>query len=319
MKAVSNRDVILSIRGLTRSYGDIRAVDDLSLDIFRGEVFGLLGPNGAGKTTTISIVCGLLRSDAGDVLIAGQSATSHSRACQRLLGLCPQDLVIWESLTCLEQLRFVGRLYDMSRSDAKRAGLAVLETLGLADRRNKLAKTLSGGMKRRLNIALALVHDPEIVILDEPQAGLDPQSRIMVREHIRSLAQRKTVILTTHDMDEADRLADRIAIIDHGQLLELDTAEGLKSRIGEGEVLEIRPVPGQEAKLAEAAATLPTALSRLSEREGVMRLVGMDAGSRLPELMGALRQAGVQVQDVTLRKKTLEDVFIALTGRGLRE
>jgi len=316
---VSESDVILSIRGVTRSYGDVVAVRDLSLDILRGEVFGLLGPNGAGKTTTISIVCGLLHSDSGDVVIDGKSTSNHRGSWHRLLGLCPQELVIWESLTCLEQLQFVGQLYDISRSEAKSAGMAVLETLGLGDHRDRLARTLSGGMKRRLNIALALVHDPEIVILDEPQAGLDPQSRILVREHIRSLAQRKTVILTTHDMDEADRLADRIAVVDHGRLLELDTAEGLKGRIGEGEVLEVRPAPGQADRLAATAAALPQELNRLSERSGLLRLVGRDVGARLPEIMSALRQAGVEIEDVTLRKKTLEDVFIALTGRGLRE
>ena len=155
----------------------------------------------------------------------GTALRDDIRACRRRIGLCPQELVIWETLTCLEQLVFVGTQYDLARGEARRRALELLDILGLSDKANKLAKTLSGGMKRRLNLALALVHDPELLVLDEPQAGLDPQSRILVREYIRSLAEEKTVLLTTHEMDEADRLAERIGIIDHGQLLVLDTPE----------------------------------------------------------------------------------------------
>ncbi|TET97428.1 MAG: ABC transporter ATP-binding protein, partial [Anaerolineales bacterium] len=225
-------DVVLSLKGLQKSYGNLVAVKDLSLDVYRGEVFGFLGPNGAGKTTTIKMICGLLKSDAGEILINNHSLSDHYRQCKRTIGLCPEDLVIWESLTCLEQLEFIGQQYDLSRDAAKKKALELLDILGLIDKRNTLAKELSSGMKRRLNIALALVHDPEILILDEPQAGLDPQSRILVREYIRSLSKRITVILTTHDMDEVDKLADRVGIIDNGQMLVLDTPEGLKSRIG---------------------------------------------------------------------------------------
>jgi len=228
---------VLSLRNVKKSYGDLLAVNELSLDILRGEIFGFLGPNGAGKTTTINMICGLLMSDSGEIWINGRSLQENLRACRRMMGLCPQDLIIWESLTCFEQLEFVARIYDVPRDRARKKTKELLGVLGLEEKKNKLAKTLSGGMKRRLNIALALVHDPEILILDEPQAGLDPQSRILVREYIQSLAGRTTVILTTHDMDEADRLAGRIAIIDHGRLLVLDTSDRLKNRVGAGDFL----------------------------------------------------------------------------------
>jgi ABC-2 type transport system ATP-binding protein len=314
----AHSNVVLSLKRLKKSYGDLLAVNDLSLSVFRGEVFGLLGPNGAGKTTTINMVCGLLKSDTGEVMIDGHSLMDNYRACRKMIGLSPQEVIVWESLTCREQLELMGRLYDVPPAKARRRALDLLDDFGLLDRSRSLAKTLSGGMKRRLNIALALVHDPQVLILDEPQAELDPQSRILVREYIRSLASRKTVILSTHDMDEADRLADRIAILDHGRLLVLDTSEGLKKRIGAGDILEIRIREGQEDKLEQLQQALPDSLSSLAYQQGTLRLVGVDTPDVLPPLLDRLRGTGLQIEDMTIRKKTLEDVFIALTGRRLR-
>lgn len=316
---VADPNVILSLKGLMKSYGDKVAVKDLSLDVRRGEILGLLGPNGAGKTTTIHMICGLLRSDAGEVVIDGRSLEDDYRGCKQMIGLCPQDLVIWESLTCMEQLEFVGRQYDIDRHSAWQRADELLEVLGLKEERNRLAATLSGGMKRRLNIALALVHEPQILILDEPQAGLDPQSRVLVRDYVKSLRTETTVVLTTHDMDEADRLSDRIAIIDHGRLLELDTPEGLKSRIGAGDVLGVRLSDGQEKKLDELLGDLPDSLRNLICQDGMLRLVTSDAMETLPAVFTELRNSGLAVEDVSIRKKTLEDVFLALTGRSLRE
>jgi ABC-2 type transport system ATP-binding protein len=319
MAQPADTDVILTIKGLTKSYGDLIAVNDLSLDIFRGEIFGFLGPNGAGKTTAISMICGLLESDSGEIWINGKSLKKSYRECKRLMGFCPQDLIIWESLTCLEQMEFMARLYDVKRDSARRRALELLGILGLDKKKHKLAKTLSGGMKRRLNIALALVHDPQILILDEPQAGLDPQSRVLVREYIQSLAKKITVILTTHDMDEADRLAERIAIIDHGQFLVLDTPENLKNRIGEGDILEIRISDDQEEEINRMRQSLPENLSHLAYQKGILSLVGVNISDVLPVLLEKFRQSHLKIEDMTIRKKTLEDVFIALTGRRLRE
>ncbi|MGA9141189.1 MAG: ABC transporter ATP-binding protein [Methanocella sp.] len=305
----------LTVSGLTKSYGALRAVDDLAFSVRQGEVFAFLGPNGAGKTTAISMICGLVRSDTGEVRMYGLAEGQDYR---RHIGLCPQDLVIWEMLTCLEQIVIMGQMYDLTEAEAKERGLVLLRKLGLEEKQHVLARTLSGGMKRRLNIALALVHGPELLILDEPQAGLDPQSRVLVREYIRSLTGQTTVILTTHDMDEAERLADRVAIIDHGKLLVLDTPDNLKSHIGDGDILEIR-VSGETARVGELERALPGNIRSMTFHDGVLRLVGVDIPSVLPQVMEHLRGLGVKIEDMTLRKKSLEDVFILLTGRKLRE
>jgi len=312
-------DVVLSVAGLTKSYGDVAAVRDLSLEVRRGEVFGLLGPNGAGKTTTVQIVCGLLRPDSGTIALNGRPILQAGSQWRRSLGLCPQDLVIWESLTCLEQLNIMGQLYDVAPVASRRRALELLDVFGLSEKGRRLAKTLSGGMKRRLNIALALMHEPEILILDEPQAGLDPQSRILVREYIRSLAPLTTVILTTHDMDEADRLSHRVAIVDHGQLLVLDTPENLKARIEAGDVLEVRLLDAMPERLTALQHDLPASIGQLALQPDLLRLVGGDVLGALPIVLDAVRRHEIEAGPITVRRKTLEDVFIALTGRGLRE
>ena len=232
-------DVVLRTQDLTKRFGDLVAVSGLSLEVYQGEVFGFLGPNGAGKTTSINMICGLLKPDAGSVWLLGQLLQGGDQGLRRTVGVCPQEIVLWERLTCLEQLIFMGQMYGLSASRAGASARHLLEVMELADKAKVQARKLSGGMQRRLNLAMALVHDPQIVVLDEPDAGLDPQSRVKVREYIHSLARVKTVILTTHNMDEAERLADRVGIIDHGKLLVLDTPQALKARLGEGDVLEV--------------------------------------------------------------------------------
>ncbi|HEY3383640.1 MAG TPA: ABC transporter ATP-binding protein [Vicinamibacterales bacterium] len=315
--ATTDAEIVLAVDGLVKRYGDLVAVEDLSFDVRAGEVFGFLGPNGAGKTTAISMICGLLAPDAGRVLVHGRLMTAGA-GTRSSIGVCPQDVVIWERLTCLEQLEFVGEMYAVPRAEARRRGRELLETLGLTEKAGALAATLSGGMKRRLNLALALVHDPDVVVLDEPEAGLDPQSRITVREFIRSLARRKTVVLTTHNMDEAERLADRVAIIDHGRLLVLDTPEGLKRRVGEGDLIEIGLAADDDPGRAEAALAGLTSVAVVRVTANVATLRSRDALSHLGDALNALRAAGVPVGDVRLRSASLEDVFVALTGRGLR-
>jgi ABC-2 type transport system ATP-binding protein len=327
-------DVILSLAGLRKCYGSLAAVQDLSLDVFRGEVFGFLGPNGAGKTTTIRMACGLLHSDAGRILLDGIELHTRPQEARRRIGLCPQELVIWETLTCLEQLTFVGTQYDLPRGTARARSMELLDILGLSEKANRLAKTLSGGMKRRLNLALALVHDPELLVLDEPQAGLDPQSRILVREYLQSLADTKTVLLTTHEMDEADRLATRVGVIDHGRLLVLDTPAALKKDHAGGEVLEVAVLggggprsDGPTAGSVESPPALPSAwldalpegLTPLESLPGTLRFSGPDLQGQIPLLLERLQSVGIEPAGITLRKPTLEDVFISLTGRGLRE
>jgi len=213
---------------LTKRFGELFAVDHINLEVNPGEILGFLGPNGAGKTTAIRMFCGLLKPDEGEVLFNGLPLHSLPDG-KSLLGVCPQENVHWERLTCLEQMVFTGEMYNLPRKLAKSKSIEILGQLGLAPHSGKQARRLSGGMKRRLNIALALVHDPAVLILDEPEAGLDPQSRILMREFIKGLAGTRTIILTTHNMDEADRLSTRVAIIDQGKILRVDTPENLKS------------------------------------------------------------------------------------------
>jgi len=313
---------VLQTEQLTKRYGALTAVDALTLDVYEGEILGFLGPNGAGKTTSISMMCGLLRPDAGRVLIHGQPVHGGTPKVRARVGVCPQETILWEKLTGLEQLEFIGSLYGLSPRTARQRGAVLLETLGLSAKADHLAGKFSGGMKRRLNLALALVHDPEILVLDEPEAGLDPQSRVLVREYVRSLARKKTVILTTHNMDEADRLADRVAIVDHGRLLVVDTPEALKRTVGEGDVLEVDladAAPGSAADPAAASALATRFFADVSTIDHTLTVRGRGLIERLPELLQALRAAGVQPTDVRLRANSLEDVFLSLTGRRLRE
>jgi ABC-2 type transport system ATP-binding protein len=313
-------DVVLRTEGLTKHYGSLKAVQDLTLEVYEGEVFGFLGPNGAGKTTSINMMCGLLKPDAGRVLVRGVPMDNGDVEIRARVGVCPQDIVLWERLTCLEQLQFIGQMYGLDGTLARRRSEQLLEDLDLVAKRKVQARALSGGMKRRLNLAMALVHDPEIVVLDEAEAGLDPQSRIKVREYIQSLARRKTVILTTHNMDEADRVADRVAIIDHGELLVLDTPEALKRRVGEGDVVEIDLEGlGDDSQRAVAAVEPLVSDVWLDGQRRQLTVRALNAVSALPAILDILVEHGLQASDIRVRKNTLEDVFIQLTGRRLRE
>jgi ABC-2 type transport system ATP-binding protein len=312
-------DIVLDVRDLRKAFGTVVAVDGLSLQVFEGEVYGLLGPNGAGKTTAIRMMAGLLKPDSGEVLIQGVPVKGGSSEAAARVGVCPQDLVFWDKQTCLEQLVFVGTLYDLPPAASRKRSVELLEALGLAEKRNTLASHLSGGMQRRLNLALALVHDPDIAILDEPEAGLDPQSRVMVREYIASLAKRKTVILTTHNMDEADRLADRVAIIDHGRLLALGTPEELRRGSGSGDVLEIRPTEETAGRCLHATENLRLLGLDVSRAGEGLTVRAQGILDRLPAVAESLAAAGIKTQEMRLRQNTLEDVFINLTGRSLRE
>ncbi len=316
-------DVVLRTQHLTKRYGSLTAVKDLSLDVYAGEIFGFLGPNGAGKTTSINMMCGLLKPDSGAVFIHGAPLNGTDARARTHVGVCPQQIVLWEKLTCLEQLQFIGEMYGVHPKTARQRAERLLLELDLAEKRHKLSRTLSGGMQRRLNLAMALVHDPAIIVLDEPEAGLDPQSRIIVREYVQSLAHRKTVILTTHNMDEADRLADRLAIIDHGELLVVDTPAALKQRLGSGDVIvfNIADDAEWEAKTRRAADTLKGTVEEVSLNPAVktMRLRALHAVGLLPKILAVLTSAGLHTTDINIHANTLEDVFIQLTGRGLRE
>jgi ABC-2 type transport system ATP-binding protein len=312
---IPNPTNAITINNITKYYDDFKAVDSISFDILKNEIFGLLGPNGAGKTTTINMICGLLQPTTGNIHFNTSSGKDH----KSLIGYCPQENIFYPKLTCLEQLLFIGQLYTLPSNNLKKRAAEQLEMLGLTDKANVLASKLSGGMKRRLNIALALIHDPEILILDEPEAGLDPQSRILVREFIRKIGKEKTIILTTHNMDEADRLADRVAIIDHGKLLLLDTPQNLKRTIGEGDVLELVITNGHTNNLEE----FTTRIIKIGMSVKISADSVIIKHSAIIENLSSIKliaeELGINIAEIKLRENTLEDVFIHLTGRNLRQ
>ncbi|MBI9049256.1 MAG: ABC transporter ATP-binding protein [Anaerolineaceae bacterium] len=312
---------ILTLQDVTKKYGDLTAVDHLSLEIFQGEIFGFLGPNGAGKTTTIQLICGLLKPNSGKIQFHINGHSENIKDHYHQIGLCPQEIILWERLTCIEQLLFLGQLYKIPAKQVKDRAMTLLEELDLLEKKNQLAKNLSGGMKRRLNIAMALINDPQIVILDEPEAGLDPQSRVKIRNYIRSLAEKKTVLLSTHNMDEADRLADRIAIVDHGKLLVLDTPQALKHQLGEGDVLDIVLQSKNTDPLIDQFDFINTFSSKYQYLAATftLSLNILNGTAQLPKILESLEQHGYLSSEIRIRENTLEDVFIQLTGRRLRE
>ncbi len=311
-------DYIINAQDLTKSFDGFKAVDGLNLKIRRGEVFGFLGPNGAGKTTSIRMIVGLLRPTSGQILIDGQDINKVDKS---KIGICPQDIVLWESLTCQESLKFMGEMYEVPEDILKKRVERLLNDLLLTEKADTIVSNLSGGMKRRLNLAMALIHSPEIVVMDEPSEGLDPQSRRVLWNFIRSLRDKegKTVILTTHLMDEADGLSDRIAIIDHGKLLRLDTPHNLKKEIGEGDVVHMHlSDPDKNLEVINHLKNMDI-IDAVMEIEGKINIRTLNAVGKLPEIMAELQDLDVEVEDLFLRPNTLEDVFIELTGTSLRE
>ncbi len=309
--------VLLHAEQLVKRFGDVTAVNGLSLDVREGEVLALLGPNGAGKTVTISILCGLLKPDRGRVFFRDQPLGDSAKV---IIGLCPQNIIVWPKQTCREQLVFLGEMYGQPAGICRQRAEALLAAFHLENKRNKLASTLSGGMQRRLNLALALMHDPQLLVLDEPEAGLDPQSRVLVREYVRHWAEAagRTVLLTTQNMDEAERMADRVAIIDRGSLLKLDTPEALKHSVGQGDVLEI--YLGEQNELAQKACREVQTLNvDVSLQNGSLMVRTLGAVELLPAVIQAIKACGIEPGEIRLHSNSLEDVFIALTGKRLRE
>ncbi len=311
----------MEVRDLRKQFPpDVEAVKGLSFTIETGEVFGLLGPNGAGKTTTMRMMMGMLTPSGGGVRVFGEEIRGWRQDVKARMGICPQEPVLWDDLTCAEHLQLVGAMYEVPPATVKERAARLLADLQLEDKTRASAKTLSGGMKRRLNLALALIHEPDIVILDEPTAGLDPQSRALLWDYIRDLARGrgKTIVLTTHFMDEADQLSDRVAVVDGGRLLVLDTPQALKASIGEGDVLEV----SLDAALPDSALATLRALpdvKRAALSGTQLTLQALDVTSKLQDIFRVLESGGAKASDIRFRTNSLEDVFLQLTGRSLRE
>ncbi|UCC92602.1 MAG: ATP-binding cassette domain-containing protein [Thermoplasmata archaeon] len=306
------------VEGLVRKFDEIRAVDDVTFQVRRGEMFGFLGPNGAGKTTTISMMCTLLHPTAGNVTVWGHDARKEPDEVRSSIGIVFQDQSVDEELTGYENMWFHARLYKVDKDvidDRIRDLLAMVE---LTDRAEDQVKTYSGGMKRRLEIARGLLHHPHVLFLDEPTLGLDPQTRRHIWDYIRKLNEEEgvTIFLTTHYMDEADELCDRIAIIDKGKIVAIDTPEGLKASLG-GDVVRLR-MPACDEGCQEALRQVPGVSTVRPEEEGL--ILGVDEGaSTIPRIIETIGSRDLEVESVTLKMPTLEDVFIRKTGHTLRD
>ncbi len=314
----SSKEPVLRCDGLRKRFGEIEAVRDVSFQIAAGESYGLLGPNGAGKTTTISIVAGLLEADAGEAIVAGQRLTTKSVAAKAAIGFVPQDLAIYPDLTARENLTFFSRLYGLSGKKIRDRVAEVLEIIGLTDRADDQAKKYSGGMKRRLNIGIGLLHSPRLLILDEPTVGVDPQSRNAILESVEQLSgQGMAVLYTTHYMEEAERLCDRVGIIDHGELKAEGTRAELVALLGEHDKVLLSGTGALEAA-AKACAGI-AAVQAASVTDGAVELLVESAGAVLPEILTTASKAGVSVHSVEVDEPNLEAVFLHLTGRALRD
>lgn len=315
-------DAIVSVEGLVKRFGDVTAVDGVSFDVAPGEIFGLLGPNGAGKTTTISMLSCLLAPDEGDARVAGSSIRRDTLAVRAALGIVPQEIALYPTLTAAENLRFWARMYGLTGralTEAVEYGLAMA---GLEDKAKKRVETFSGGMKRRINIAAGVLHRPKVLLMDEPTVGIDPQSRNHILDTVRALNREgMTVIYTSHYMQEVEELCDRIAIIDHGRVIALGTLDELGALVGDEDRIRVSLDDASgpaEADLPVVLAALP-GVSSAHVDDGVAEVRARSAGAVLGAVVEALTGAGVGIRAVEVVEPNLESVFLHLTGRELRD
>jgi linearmycin/streptolysin S transport system ATP-binding protein len=309
---------MLQVNGVYKRYGDLVAVDTVSFRVEPGETVGVLGPNGAGKTTTISMIAGLLAPDRGEVLIEGRVAHGDSDPLKRRIGLVPQELALHDELSANQNLALFGAIYGLKGAALQGSMAAALDLAGLADRAKDRVGTFSGGMKRRLNLAAALLHEPQILLLDEPTVGVDPQSRNAIFSSLEELRrQRKTLVYTTHYMEEAERLCDRIVIIDHGKVIANDTLEAVRRLVPQVNLLEVELVDPDGAAWCQRLRLVEGV--DLAELEGsLLRVTMRDLTETTPRVLGWLHQNGVAYRHLASQRADLETVFLSLTGRKVR-
>jgi ABC-2 type transport system ATP-binding protein len=309
---------ILACRDLRKRFGDRVAVDGIGFEIGPGETYGLLGPNGAGKTTTISMICGLLARDGGEVVVAGSPIDPGATAARAAIGYVPQDLAIYPDLSARENLRFFGRLYGLGGRQLRDRVSDVLGVVDLTDRADERTERFSGGMKRRLNIAVGLLHRPQLLVLDEPTVGVDPQSRNAILTSVEALGDEGIAILyTTHYMEEAERLCDRVGIVDEGRLRAEGTRRELVSLVGQRDRVSLAASGDLHAGAAGAAAL--NGVDEATVHDGGLDLLVIDARRMLPRLLQSMVDSGVAVRSVEVVEPDLEAVFLHLTGKALRD
>jgi ABC-2 type transport system ATP-binding protein len=308
----------IEVKNLKKSFGNLKAVQGVNFIAQQGEILSLLGPNGAGKSTTISMISGLLSPSEGDAFIMGNSVTSQSHVAKGKLGVVPQDIALYPDLSARENLLFWGKMYDLRGEQLKERVDEVLAIIGLTDRQKDKVEKYSGGMKRRLNIAAALLHKPEVVIMDEPTVGIDPQSRRHILDNVKELnSQGMTVLYTTHYMEEAAELSDHIAIMDQGKIIAYGTHSELIRLVGEQTRIDLTFNSEVEA-IIPAWKEIP-GVSNLDASDGKVTALVDDSNRTLPRLIEIASQGGVRILSVDIKEPNLESVFLHLTGRALRD
>lgn len=313
-------EALLTIHNIQKTFGDFQAVKGVSFHVNRGEIFSLLGPNGAGKTTLISMLSCLLKPTGGDAEIGGHSVSKDTMAVKKLIGVVPQDLALYESLTARQNLRFWGEMYGMSGEPLRQRIEEVLTQVTLTDRGNDRVGTFSGGMKRRINIAVGLLHKPQLVFMDEPTVGIDPQSRRSILDMVKELhGQGMTVLYTTHYMEEAEELSDRVGIIDHGKLIAVGTQKELTRMVGQQEMLRLHlGDEGIDATLLQKFGAIEGVINA-STAVNELVLTVHDAAATLSHVVTVASQAGRHIRTIQIVEPNLEAVFLHLTGRALRD
>jgi ABC-2 type transport system ATP-binding protein len=306
------------VEGLVRHFGDIRAVDGVSFNVERGEIFSLLGPNGAGKSTTISMLSCLLRPSGGDAFVMGHSILSDPQDVKASIGVVPQEIALYEDLSARENLVFWGKMYGLRGAELHKKVDEVLELIGLADRQKERVSKFSGGMKRRVNIGIALLHTPDVIIMDEPTVGIDPQSRRHILDGVIAFNQQGgSILYTTHYMEEAQELSNHIAIMDEGKVIANGTHAELVQIVGEQDRIDLE-LNSEAGPVVEAWRFTP-GVSQVAAEDGVAHLLVDDSNLVLPRIFEVANNAGVRITSVEIQEPNLETVFLHLTGRALRD